>query len=312
MTAGPVAGGRAAEADDERVLAVLRARFPAVMVWRGAFTGSLWGAWRDPSGRVHLIEADDPAELARRLDASVPQWPSGALGVGGMTAELWAPSTFRAPAGPPPARTEPPARSGGALAGPPTAALRPHAEVRSHDRQSAVSHQPPRTVAAVPTDAQSSSRGLVASSRTWAGQLASSRDALSTSSESVAARPAFVQARPHVGAVSHGSTRAVAVSAAADSSPRGVVASRPPDLSRPARRRHEAHRGRGRCDGCSARCRGRTSGDRRGAERQSLVLDDGRHHNQRPRVRQLGCRRPPNAAALGTGVAWCLGLRRLS
>jgi hypothetical protein len=97
----------AAEVDLDRVLAALRRRFPRAMIWHGEFTGSLWGAWRDRSGVVHLVEAREPDELRRRLEnAGVPlvhppQAPA-VPGAGGMTAGVWSPPT------PPPQRTAPP------------------------------------------------------------------------------------------------------------------------------------------------------------------------------------------------------------
>ncbi|GAA4088318.1 hypothetical protein [Actinomadura miaoliensis] len=57
-------GGRNAD----QALAVLRARFPEAQVWRGEHTGKLWGLVRDPSGRAHLVEAENPVELGRLLE----------------------------------------------------------------------------------------------------------------------------------------------------------------------------------------------------------------------------------------------------
>ena len=67
MTA-PTMAPWAAEVD--RVLADLRARIPGAQCWHGEYTGSLWGLVRDRAGRAHLVEANDPAELGRRLEAA--------------------------------------------------------------------------------------------------------------------------------------------------------------------------------------------------------------------------------------------------
>lgn len=65
MTVGSAGGVRPWGVDP--VLAALRLRFPGVEIWHGAFTGSLWALVYDGSGGAHLIEADTPAELGRRL-----------------------------------------------------------------------------------------------------------------------------------------------------------------------------------------------------------------------------------------------------
>ncbi|GLZ14729.1 hypothetical protein Acsp04_49640 [Actinomadura sp. NBRC 104425] len=60
----------------DQALAVLRARFPEAQVWRGEHTGKLWGLVQDASGRAHLVEAHDPVELGRCLEAARAGWPA--------------------------------------------------------------------------------------------------------------------------------------------------------------------------------------------------------------------------------------------
>ncbi|WP_143228138.1 hypothetical protein [Actinomadura meyerae] len=60
----------AAELDPERVAAELARRFPGVPVWRGEFTGRWWAVVRDRAGHDRLLEAADPAVLARSLEES--------------------------------------------------------------------------------------------------------------------------------------------------------------------------------------------------------------------------------------------------
>ena len=96
MTAPTVSETWAAEVDIDEALEVLRARFPWAMAWHGEYTGSLWGAWRDRFGRVHMVEAADPAELGRLLEEAgvrlvVPQQAPSMPGTGWMTAGLWSP-----------------------------------------------------------------------------------------------------------------------------------------------------------------------------------------------------------------------------
>ncbi|GLW65926.1 hypothetical protein Arub01_41700 [Actinomadura rubrobrunea] len=94
MTAPMVSGTWAAQVDVDEALKVLRARFPWAMAWHGEYTGSLWAAWRDRFGRVHMVEAADPAELGQRLEDAAwpsPHAPAGVPGAGGMTAGLWSP-----------------------------------------------------------------------------------------------------------------------------------------------------------------------------------------------------------------------------
>ena len=44
-------------------------RYPGVRAWWGEHTGAWWALARDRYGRDRLVEAADPAELARRLEA---------------------------------------------------------------------------------------------------------------------------------------------------------------------------------------------------------------------------------------------------
>ncbi|RAY11497.1 hypothetical protein DPM19_29780 [Actinomadura craniellae] len=67
MTAVAVAPWTAAEVDPESALADLRHRFPGVCAWFGEFTGRWWAVTRR-----ELVEAADPVELARRLEAVLP------------------------------------------------------------------------------------------------------------------------------------------------------------------------------------------------------------------------------------------------
>ncbi|MFC5747374.1 hypothetical protein [Actinomadura rugatobispora] len=55
--------------DVDLVVTELRRRFPGACAWRGTYTGAWWALARDPWGRDRLIEAPDPAELARHLEA---------------------------------------------------------------------------------------------------------------------------------------------------------------------------------------------------------------------------------------------------
>ncbi|TDD86801.1 hypothetical protein [Actinomadura rubrisoli] len=59
----------AAELQPDRVIAELGRRFPGTCAWWGEYTGAWWAISRDGTGRHRLIEADDPAELGRRLEA---------------------------------------------------------------------------------------------------------------------------------------------------------------------------------------------------------------------------------------------------
>lgn len=56
--------------DPDRVLAEMRRRFPGVCLWFGEFSEHYWALIRDRGGRMRLVEADDPAELGRTLDAA--------------------------------------------------------------------------------------------------------------------------------------------------------------------------------------------------------------------------------------------------
>ncbi|MER6891988.1 hypothetical protein [Streptomyces halstedii] len=74
------------EIDPERVVAELSRRFPGVRAWWGEFTGQWWALCRDRSGRDWLIEAPNPVELGRRLEAilgrMVPRFTRAALQTG--------------------------------------------------------------------------------------------------------------------------------------------------------------------------------------------------------------------------------------
>jgi hypothetical protein len=96
----------AAEVDLDRVLAELQTRFPGARCWHGKYTGSLWGFFRDRAGRDHLVEASNPVELGRRLEAArgrgdsrPAQWP---------TARSVRPTTVPGAAPPVPAPVPPP------------------------------------------------------------------------------------------------------------------------------------------------------------------------------------------------------------
>jgi hypothetical protein len=97
-----------ATVDVDSVVAELRRRFPAACAWRGEHTGAWWALARDPWGRDRLIEAPDPAELARHLEAigarTVPRLPRTAPRTG--AAARTAPSPSRVP------RTAAPPRRG--------------------------------------------------------------------------------------------------------------------------------------------------------------------------------------------------------
>lgn len=59
---------------------VLRRRFPGLVFWQGARTGSWWALVPPPAG-WRLVEAVDPDELTRAiLQASSWPWPSGTGG----------------------------------------------------------------------------------------------------------------------------------------------------------------------------------------------------------------------------------------
>jgi hypothetical protein len=55
--------------DPAQVTAELRRRFPGLQVWHGDHTGTWWAAVLDAHRRDRLIEATDPADLRRRLEA---------------------------------------------------------------------------------------------------------------------------------------------------------------------------------------------------------------------------------------------------
>ncbi|XVQ11248.1 hypothetical protein ACQP1W_01365 [Spirillospora sp. CA-255316] len=85
--------------DVDLIVAELRRRFPAACAWRGEHTGAWWALTRDVYGRDRLIEASDPAELSRYLEAigarMLPRASRTALQTG--AAARTAPSPSRVP-----------------------------------------------------------------------------------------------------------------------------------------------------------------------------------------------------------------------
>ncbi|MFC5750494.1 hypothetical protein [Actinomadura rugatobispora] len=56
-------------AEVSRITAEFGRRFPGVLAWWGRSTGQWWAMTRDAFGHHRLVEAPDPAELARRVRA---------------------------------------------------------------------------------------------------------------------------------------------------------------------------------------------------------------------------------------------------
>lgn len=83
---------KSAHLESERALAVLRYRYPGVLIWHGGSTGE-WFTLLGRGREAALIEASSSAELGRLLDAagshSTARPVSGPAGTGGLVSAVW-------------------------------------------------------------------------------------------------------------------------------------------------------------------------------------------------------------------------------
>ncbi|GAA2407460.1 hypothetical protein GCM10010191_14740 [Actinomadura vinacea] len=88
-------------AEISRVVTELARRFPGVRAWWGEATGEWWAMTRDCFGRDRLIEATDPAELGRRVEAvrsHIPHFARAAQQTGAAARPTTAPRRTSRPA----------------------------------------------------------------------------------------------------------------------------------------------------------------------------------------------------------------------